>query len=157
MAPTLKGMDRPPLALRRCDRDAQESFHYVRYKASENEMYIYADDILPRYVTAALPLDYDTVAGADKFGNLYVTRLPAEVSSQVEEDPTGGKLVGVTGVMNGAPNKVGAQREEKPLRKHGGEGRGSQGESPLFRVFRVYYPQTLKTPEYGNTIVHPAS
>lgn len=80
-------------------------------------MYIYADDILPRYVTAALPLDYDTMAGADKFGNLYVTRLPPEVSSQVEDDPTGGKLVGVTGVLNGAPNKVGAHPQAKPLCK----------------------------------------
>eukprot|EP00951_Prasinocladus_malaysianus_P048277 scaffold656609_cov90-Prasinocladus_malaysianus.AAC.1 len=68
-------------------------------------MYIYADDILPRAVTAALNLDYDTMAGADKFGNLYLTRLPAEISSRIEDDPTGGKLVGVTGILNGAPNK----------------------------------------------------
>jgi len=86
--------------------DCQESFQFVRYKPAENEMYIYADDILPRYVTAALNLDYDTMAGADKFGNMYVTRLPADVSSKVEDDPTGGKLVGVTGLLNGAPHKL---------------------------------------------------
>lgn len=34
-------------------------------------------------------LDYDTVAGADKFGNIFVSRLPAQVSDEVEEDPTG--------------------------------------------------------------------
>jgi hypothetical protein len=30
-----------------------------------------------------LPLDYDTLAVADKFGNISVLRLPAEVSAQV--------------------------------------------------------------------------
>ena len=63
--------------------DLQESFHFMRYKKAENALYVYADDIVPRHLTAALPLDYDTVAGADKFGNFVVTRLPATVSAQV--------------------------------------------------------------------------
>ena len=54
-----------------------------KYKAAENALYEYADDIAPRHITAALPLDYDTVAAADRFGNVFVTRLPADVSSQV--------------------------------------------------------------------------
>ncbi len=57
--------------------------HYFRYKANENALYEYADDIAPRHLTAALPLDYDTVAGADKFCNIFVTRLPRDVSTQV--------------------------------------------------------------------------
>lgn len=61
----------------------QESMHYFRYKLNENALYEYADDIAPRHLTAALPLDYDTVAAADKFCNLFVTRLPRDVSSQV--------------------------------------------------------------------------
>ena len=63
--------------------DLQESFHYMRYKKADNALYVYADDIVPRHLTSALPLDYDTVAGADKFGNFVVTRLPAAVSAQV--------------------------------------------------------------------------
>ena len=63
--------------------DLQESFHYMRYKKADNALYVYADDIVPRHLTSALPLDYDTVAGADKFGNVVVTRLPAAVSAQV--------------------------------------------------------------------------
>ena len=60
----------------------QESVHYFKYKQSENILYEYADDIAPRHLTATLPLDYDTVAAADKFGNIFVTRLPPDVSSQ---------------------------------------------------------------------------
>lgn len=44
---------------------------------------MFADDIVPRHVTAALHLDYDTVAGADRFGNVFVSRLPPEISAQV--------------------------------------------------------------------------
>lgn len=62
---------------------AQESFHYLRYKTSENTIYSYADDLAPRHLSAALPLDYDTVAGGDKFGNFFVVRLPSEVSALV--------------------------------------------------------------------------
>lgn len=61
----------------------QESFHYFKYKKSENILYQYADDIAPRHLTSALPLDYDTVAGGDKFGNVFITRLPADISAQV--------------------------------------------------------------------------
>lgn len=61
----------------------QESIHYFKYKSAENALYEYADDIAPRHLTVALPLDYDTVAAADKFCNIFVTRLPTDVSSQV--------------------------------------------------------------------------
>lgn len=63
--------------------DAQESFHYLKYIKSENLLYIFADDQAPRYLTTSLPLDYDTMAGADKFGNVFVTRLAPELSAQV--------------------------------------------------------------------------
>ena len=65
----------------------QESFHYFKYKKSENTLYEYADDIAPRHLTSALPLDYDTIAGGDKFGNVFITRLPADISAQVCSPP----------------------------------------------------------------------
>lgn len=52
--------------------DVQESFIWVRYKRNENQLIIFADDTYPRWVTTASLLDYDTVAGADKFGNICV-------------------------------------------------------------------------------------
>jgi splicing factor 3B subunit 3 len=86
--------------------DVQESFHYVRYKREDGSMYVVADDVQPRHVTAALPLDYDTMAGGDKFGNIFVQRLSTDVSEDIEDDPTGGKNVHANGTLNGAPNKV---------------------------------------------------
>jgi hypothetical protein len=55
----------------------------LQYKKAENQFYIFADDTVPRFVTSVLPLDFDTFAVADKFGNLGVLRLPADVSAQV--------------------------------------------------------------------------
>ena len=59
-----------------------------------------------RYVTCALQLDYDTMVGADKFGNISVLRIPKDVSYQIEEDPTGGKFAASGGMLNSAPHKV---------------------------------------------------
>ncbi|GLC59841.1 hypothetical protein PLESTB_001541500 [Pleodorina starrii] len=86
--------------------DAQESVHLMRFKKADNAFYIFADDIAPRYLTSLLPLDYDTVAAGDKFGNVVVLRLPREASQQVEDDPTGGKMAAASGRLNGAPHKL---------------------------------------------------
>lgn len=59
----------------------------MKYKRSENSMYIYADDLVPRHITSALLMDYDTMAGGDKFGNIFMTRLPADTSTQVGSLP----------------------------------------------------------------------
>jgi splicing factor 3B subunit 3 len=46
--------------------------------------------------------------GADKFGNVFVSRLPTDISSQVEDDPSGGKLSASAAnkLLNGAPHKL---------------------------------------------------
>jgi len=86
--------------------DLQESLHYVRYKPDDNAFYCFADDTAPRWTTAAMPLDYDTCCGADKFGNLFVVRLPADTSEEVEEDPSGGRVHAGAGLLSGAPHKL---------------------------------------------------
>lgn len=83
-----------------------QSFHYCKYRRDENQLYIFADDCVPRWLTASYHIDFDTMAGADKFGNVYFVRLPQDVSDEIEEDPTGGKIKWEQGKLNGAPNKV---------------------------------------------------
>lgn len=39
-------------------------------------------------MTKTCLLDYDSIAGADKFGNIFVLRVPADVSDDVD-NPTG--------------------------------------------------------------------
>ena len=65
--------------------DIQESFHFVRYKRAENQLIVFADDTNPRWITAMCLLDYDTVAGADKFGNITVVRILYLKVSHVKE------------------------------------------------------------------------
>lgn len=78
--------------------DIQESYSFVRYKRSENQLIVFADDTIPRWVTATCVLDYDTVAGSDKFGNISIIRLPQGVSDEVDDDPTGVKSLWDRGV-----------------------------------------------------------
>ncbi len=86
--------------------DVQESVHFVRYKRAENQLVVFADDTAPRWVTATCPLDYNTVAVADKFGSLAIIRLPTNVNDNVDEDPTGTKSLWDRGLLSGASQKA---------------------------------------------------
>ncbi|KAG1342547.1 hypothetical protein COCNU_05G007760 [Cocos nucifera] len=87
--------------------DIQESFQYCKYRQDENQLYIFSGDCVPRWLTASHHIDFDTMAGADKFGNVYFVRLPQDVSDNIEEDPTGSRKNWEKGKLNGAPNKEG--------------------------------------------------
>ncbi|KDR20301.1 splicing factor 3B subunit 3 [Zootermopsis nevadensis] len=87
--------------------DVQESLYMVRYKRQENQLIIFADDTHPRWITIATVLDFDTVATADKFGNIAVIRLTGNVTDDVDEDPTGNKALWDRGLLNGAAQKAG--------------------------------------------------
>lgn len=67
--------------------DATDSVALVRYNSLTNTLETLASDTRPRWVTAASDIDYDTVAGGDKFGNLFVCRLDSEAEAcDAEED-----------------------------------------------------------------------
>lgn len=86
--------------------DLQNSFFWVKYNAAENLLVIFADDTMPRWLNNSCMLDYSTVAGVDKFGNVAVARLPANVTDDVDEDPTGSKALWDRGLLNGASQKL---------------------------------------------------
>jgi splicing factor 3B subunit 3 len=46
-----------------------------------------ADDILPRYITASVLVDYHTIVGGDKFENVFVSRVPLDIDEEQEEHP----------------------------------------------------------------------
>lgn len=70
--------------------DIQEAVHFVRYKPVENQLVVFADEtcqrlwlhhlvtmtiivfVLSRFMTSSCILDYNTVAAADKFGNIAI-------------------------------------------------------------------------------------
>ena len=86
--------------------DMQESIIFVSYKSLENRLVIFADDVMPKFVTRCAMLDYDTVAAADKFGNVYVLRIDADTSRSVDEDPTGMTIIHEKPVLMGAAHKA---------------------------------------------------
>lgn len=86
--------------------DVQESIYCVRYKRNENQLIIFADDTFPRWITTTTMLDYDTIATADKFGNLAILRLAHSVNDDVDEDPTGNRALWDRGLLNGASQKA---------------------------------------------------
>ncbi|KAI0744105.1 CPSF A subunit region-domain-containing protein [Daedaleopsis nitida] len=86
--------------------DMQESVFYAVYKAPENKLLVFADDVQPRWVTATTMLDYNTVVASDRFGNVFVNRLDSKISDQVDDDPTGAGILHEKGVLFGAPHKT---------------------------------------------------
>ncbi|GAU95977.1 hypothetical protein RvY_07491 [Ramazzottius varieornatus] len=82
--------------------DVNESVHFVKYKAKENVLNIFADDTVPRFVTCSLVLDYNTVVLGDKFGNVSVTRISTSVNEDHEDDPAS---FWDRGYLNGASQK----------------------------------------------------
>ncbi|KAN0135379.1 CPSF A subunit region domain containing protein [Lactarius tabidus] len=86
--------------------DMQESVYFAVYKAPENRLLIFADDAQPRWITCSTMVDYTTVAAGDRFGNVFVNRLDAKVSDQVDEDPTGAGILHEKGMFMGAPHKT---------------------------------------------------
>ncbi|KAJ3129733.1 Splicing factor 3B subunit 3 [Physocladia obscura] len=86
--------------------DVQESVHYAVFLPSENRITVFADDTTNGWKTCSTMLDYDTVVSGDKFGNLSVARLSSEVSQEIDDDPSGNKLLLEKGFLQGAPHKL---------------------------------------------------
>lgn len=94
--------------------DMQQSFFFLEYRRAQNELALFADDTTPRYVTCATLLDYDTVAGADKFGNVFVLRLPETASA--DDAVSGVGSVAAGSLSRGASSSQQALWEANPLR-----------------------------------------
>ncbi|TKA75708.1 Pre-mRNA-splicing factor rse1 [Cryomyces minteri] len=89
--------------------DAQESVTYIVYKFAENLLIPFVDDTVARWTTATTLVDYETVAGGDKFGNLWLLRAPAKASEEADEEGSGAHLMHEKQYLQGAPNKLALQ------------------------------------------------
>ncbi|KIV97670.1 pre-mRNA-splicing factor rse1, variant [Exophiala mesophila] len=86
--------------------DIQDSITYVVYKFQENKLIPFADDTIARWTTCATMVDYETVAGGDKFGNIWLLRCPPKTSEEADEDGSGAHLTHERQYLNGAPNRL---------------------------------------------------
>lgn len=85
--------------------DVTESVTYVVYKYADNAFVPFADDMVARWTTCATMLDYETTAGGDKFGNLFIVRCPQKASDEAD-DVSGNYLAGERQYLQGAPNRL---------------------------------------------------
>lgn len=86
--------------------DVQESVVFVVYKFQENRLIPFVDDVISRWTTCTTMVDYETVAGGDKFGNLWLLRCPQKASEEADEDGSGAHLIHERQYLQGAPNRV---------------------------------------------------
>ena len=86
--------------------DVQESVSFVVYKFQENRLIPFADDVIARWTTCTTMVDYETTAGGDKFGNLWLVRCPAKASEEADEDGSGAHLIHERQYLQGAPNRL---------------------------------------------------
>lgn len=62
--------------------------------------------MIPRWMTCFTLLDYDTLAAADKFENVFICRLPPGCDEEADDDPTASKFKWESGYLNGAAFKM---------------------------------------------------
>lgn len=86
--------------------DLSESVVFVVYKYTENVLIPFVDDSIARWTTCSTMVDYETVAGGDKFGNLWLVRCPAKASEEADEEGSGAHLSNERAYLQGAPNKL---------------------------------------------------
>jgi splicing factor 3B subunit 3 len=81
---------------------------FATYKHGDNKFLVFCDDFVSRWTTASIMMDYDTIAGGDKFGNLWVVRCPPEVSEAGDDDIKVAQMMHerMVGGIRGAPQKL---------------------------------------------------
>lgn len=86
--------------------DIAESITYATYKFAENRLLTFADDSISRWTTATAMVDYETVAGGDKFGNIWLLRCPQQASEAADEEGAASHLIHEKGYLQGAPTRL---------------------------------------------------
>lgn len=66
--------------------DSNNSTVFIRYDSDSNSFHAFSDDSLLRQVTSVTKLDYNTIVGGDKFGNVFVNRLSSDISEKSDHD-----------------------------------------------------------------------
>lgn len=86
--------------------DISDGVTYVVFKQEYNRLIPFVDDTIQRWLTTTTMIDYETTAGGDKFGNLWVVRPPKQASDESDEDGAGGYIHNERSYLGGAPYRL---------------------------------------------------
>ncbi|KAL2259969.1 hypothetical protein VTK26DRAFT_6181 [Humicola hyalothermophila] len=86
--------------------DVQQGITYVVYKPETNKLIPFADDTINRWTTCATMVDYESVAGGDRFGNIWILRCPERASQESDEPGSEMALMHARKYLHGAPNRL---------------------------------------------------
>ncbi|KAI1816792.1 pre-mRNA-splicing factor rse-1 [Poronia punctata] len=86
--------------------DVQQSVTYVAYKYESNKLIPFADDTIPRWTNCTAMVDYESVAGGDRFGNIWIVRCPEKASEEADEDNVGAHLQHAREYLHGANHRL---------------------------------------------------
>lgn len=87
--------------------DVQQGITLVVYKPETNRLLSFADDTNNRWITCTTMVDYESVAGGDKFGNVWILRCPEKASAEADEPGSEVHLTHAREYLHGTPNRLG--------------------------------------------------
>ncbi|KAM0334203.1 hypothetical protein ACHAQA_001224 [Verticillium albo-atrum] len=86
--------------------DVQQGVTYVVYKPLSNKLIPFVDDTIARWMTCTTMVDYESVAGGDKFGNIFIVRAPEKASQEADEEGAGLHLTNTRDYLHGTPHRL---------------------------------------------------
>jgi splicing factor 3B subunit 3 len=86
--------------------DVQQGVTYVVYKPESNKLIPFADDTVNRWTTCTTMVDYESVAGGDKFGNVWILRCPERASQESDEPGSEIQLLHARNYLHGAQSRL---------------------------------------------------
>lgn len=86
--------------------DVQQGITYVVYKSASNNLIPFVDDSIARWTTCSTMVDYESVAGGDKFGNMFIVRCPEKTSVEADEEQSGLHLINGRDYLHGTPARL---------------------------------------------------
>ncbi|KAI0480342.1 pre-mRNA-splicing factor rse-1 [Xylariaceae sp. FL0804] len=86
--------------------DVQQSVTFVVYKYESNKLIPFVDDTIPRWTNCITMVDYESVAGGDKFGNIWIVRCPQKASEGADEEGSGAHLIHAREYLHGSNHRV---------------------------------------------------
>ncbi|KAF4485632.1 pre-mRNA-splicing factor rse-1 [Fusarium agapanthi] len=84
--------------------DLQQGVTMVVFDHEYQKLIPFIDDTIARWTTCTAMVDYESVAGGDKFGNLWIVRYPEKASQEADEG--GNPLLNARDYLHGAPNRL---------------------------------------------------